>query len=62
MKFGDKVKAFPLDESGPVVGFFLNGEGDKDTIQVGATKHELAFRAPQDYDEQGPNGTYCEIA
>lgn len=63
MDFGEKVKAYPLDESGPVVGFFVEGQvGDgKDTIQVGAAKHQLAYRDPSGYDESGPNGTYCSL-
>jgi hypothetical protein len=61
MKFGETVKAYPLDGSGPVVGAYKEpslNEG-KDWIQVGAEAHELAYREPQDYDEAGPNGTYC---
>lgn len=61
MKFGQKVKAFPMDESGPKVGFFLHagGEGDdgKDAVQVGETVHPLAYHEGDD-DPNGPNGTY----
>lgn len=59
MKFGQKVKAFPLDGSGPKVGFFLHqgGEGDdgKDAVQVGADSQPLAFRETP----TGENGTYA---
>ncbi len=63
MKFGDKVKAHTLDGDGPKVGFFIDGEvGDgKDSIQVGANVHALAYREPSDYDAAGPNGTYCKL-
>lgn len=61
MEFGQKVKAYPLDESGPKVGFFLHEDGEKDAIQVGANVEGLAYREPADYDEDGPNGTYCSI-
>lgn len=60
-KFGQKVKAYPLDETGPSVGFLIESTGDKDVIQVGAEKLELAYREPEDYDANGPNGTYCTI-
>ena len=61
MQFGQPVKAYPLDGSGPVVGAYKepNADGTKDWIQVGAEAHELAYREPADYDENGPNGTYC---
>ncbi len=64
-KWGEQVKAYPLDGSGPKVGFFLHagGEGDdgKDSIQVGADAQPLAYRepGPDGYDEDGPNGTYA---
>jgi hypothetical protein len=62
MQFGTKVKAYPLDESGPKVGFVIEADHvDKDKIQVGETVLELAYREPADYDENGPNGTYCSI-
>jgi hypothetical protein len=61
MEFGTAVKAYPLDESGPVVGFYLGESGDKSVIQVGADKHELALREPANYDEHGPNGTFCKL-
>lgn len=61
MEFGTKVKAYPLDESGPKVGFFIDNNGDKDTIQVGDTLENLAYREPHDYDEHGANGTYCRV-
>ncbi len=59
--FGDKVKAYPLDGSGPLVGFFLQESGDKADVQVGDTVDQLAYREPADYDNAGPNGTYCKI-
>jgi hypothetical protein len=61
MEFGTAVKAYPLDGSGPLVGFFLHEDGDKGAIQVGAEAHALAYREPADYDENGPNGTYCKV-
>lgn len=61
MDFGTPVKAYPLDESGPKVGFFLHTNGDKDCVQVGADKLDLAFREPANYDDAGPNGTYCKL-
>ncbi len=58
-KFGAVVKAFPLDGGGEKVGFYLRESGDKAQIQIGADVVELAYREPKDYDEAGPNGTYC---
>jgi hypothetical protein len=55
------VKAFPLDGQGERVGFFLRESGDKSQIQVGRDVVELAYREPKDYDEAGPNGTYCSV-
>jgi hypothetical protein len=60
-KFGAPVKAFPLDGQGERVGFFLRESGDKSQIQVGRDVVELAYREPKDYDEAGPNGTYCSV-
>lgn len=62
-KFGTKVKAYPLDETGPKVGFIIEeGVGDgKDSVQVGDSVVPLAYREPQDYDDDGPNGTYCHL-
>lgn len=59
--FGTKVKAYPLDGSGPKIGFFLQDDGDKDNIQVGDTVDLLAYREPADYDDNGPNGTWCKL-
>lgn len=59
--FGDIVKAFPLDGGGEKVGFFLRESGDKSQIQVGADVLLLAYREPAQYDEAGPNGTYCSV-
>lgn len=61
VEFGTAVKAYPLDESGPKVGFFLGREGDKANVQVGSNVETLAYREPADYDDQGPNGTYCAL-
>lgn len=62
-EFGTKVKAYPTnpDTPGPLVGFVVGHEDDKDLVQVGATVHPLAHREPADYDDGGPNGTYCSI-
>ena len=60
-KFGTVVKAFPLDGQGERVGFFLRESGDKAQIQVGRDVVELAYREPAQYDENGPNGTYCAV-
>ena len=61
-KFGDKVKVHTLEGDGEKVGFWLGDAGDgKDKVQVGSTVHSLAYREPSDYDENGPNGTWCKL-
>jgi len=62
MRFGDQVKAYPLDGTGPKVGFYIGTAGDKDQIQVGDNINTLAFRQPANYDDAGPNGTWCTIS
>lgn len=63
-RFGPKVKAYPLDGSGPKVGFLLHKGGPdddgKDAIQVGADSQPLALRDPP-YGDAGPNGTYTHV-
>ncbi len=58
-KAGTPVKAFSLDGQGERIGFWLRESGDKDQIQIGRDIELLAYREPKDYDENGPNGTYC---
>jgi len=60
-KFGDKVKAYPPQLDGPLVGFFVKEAGDKDVIQVGDDTYSLAYREPADYDDAGSTGTYCNV-
>lgn len=63
MKFGQKVKAYPNGDEARV-GFVIGTAGPhddgKDNIQVGDQVFPLAYREPQDYDANGPGGTYCE--
>ncbi len=59
-KFGQIVKAFPLDGGGEKVGFWIRDSGDKAQIQVGDVVSDFAYREPKDYDEAGPNGTFCK--
>lgn len=60
MKVGTKVLAYPNAEER--VGFFLgSADSGKDSIQVGADTHDLAYREPADYDENGSGGTYRKL-
>lgn len=57
-KKGQKVLAHLESGKQALVGFYLGDEGDKALIQVGAEVHRLAYREPEDYDQQGSGRTF----